>query len=128
MNFGLLEFFEPCNEYQSNTPAEGGGRAMARALTNIEAEAMANSERLLKFAQETTKDLPQSVVSTLCSASEAAHTGAWDQKVATDFWIAFSALCAQIKPVTVDTLDATGQKIQPPKWRFWLRNPRSLAR
>jgi len=100
---------------------------MGRALSPSESEALAKSEGLLRFAAENVKELPEPVVSTICTALDAKQASTWDQKIATDFWCAFNSLCSLIKPVTVDTLSTNLREIPPPKWKFWVRVPEPLS-
>jgi len=100
---------------------------MARALMHNESEALSISGSLLRFAAEHNKDIPQTVVSTICSAVDAQQANTWDQKIATDFWIAFNSLCTLIKPVTVDTLSTNLREIPPPKWKFWIKTPKTRS-
>src|SRR5712691_3112849 len=102
---------------------------MTRMLLTSESEALAKSEGLLRFAAEHIKDLPQGIVSTICTAWDAHQAKVWDQKIATDFWLAFNSLCTLIKPVTVETLSTNLPDIPPPKWKFWSKTPkpRSLS-
>jgi len=100
---------------------------MARAPTPSESEALARSEKLLRFASENIKDLPQTVVSTVCAARDAQQANTWDQKIATDFWLAFNSLCTLIKPVTMDTLSTNLREIPPPRWKFWVKAPEPVS-
>jgi hypothetical protein len=102
---------------------------MARSPMPSESDALVKSGGLLRFAAENTKDLPQTVVSTICAAWDAVQADTWDQKIATDFWLAFNSLCALIKPVTLDTLSTNLREI-PPRWKFGVRpaQPLSLSR
>jgi hypothetical protein len=99
---------------------------MARDLTPSESEALARCGGLLKFAVET-KEVPKSVVSTICAAWEAEKANNWDQQIATDFWLAFNSLCALIKPVTMDTLSTNLREIPVPKWKFWRKAGQAVS-
>jgi hypothetical protein len=100
---------------------------MPRSVLPSESEALAISEILVRFAAEQTKDLSKTTVSTICTALDAQQDNTWDQQIATDFWCAFNSLCTLIKPVTVDSLSTSLRELPPPKWKFWVRNPKPLS-
>jgi uncharacterized membrane protein len=77
---------------------------MSREPTPAEAEALAASSNLVKFAAETVKDIPAETVATIYSALDAATTERWNQEIAAKFWPAYNSLCSLIKPVTVEAL------------------------
>lgn len=91
---------------------------MPRSPQPSEAEALNRSGGLLRFAAENS-ELPETLVSTICAAWEAAQLQQWDEPIATKFWLAFNSLCKLIKPVTMDTLSTNLREIPQPKWRFW---------
>jgi len=101
---------------------------MARPLTQDESEALTKSGILLRFAAENIKDFPQTIVSTINAAQDAKESNTWDQNIATEFWVAFNALCVLIKPVTIDTLSTNQKIIQPPKWKFWQKDAQPISR
>jgi len=92
---------------------------VARVQTASESEALKNCGVLLRFATENIKDVPQATVATISAALDADQANAWDQKVATEFWLAYNSLCSLIKPATVDTITANLREIPSPKWAFW---------
>jgi hypothetical protein len=93
---------------------------MPRDPDSTEAEALVKARILLGFAAEN-KELPQTVVSTICASLDAVHAKSWDQSVATNFWMAFNSLCVLVRPVTMDTLSTNLQVIPQPRWTFWKR-------
>lgn len=103
---------------------------MAREPEPTETEALLRSGGLLKFAAENAKDLPPSIVATICAAWDAVQTKAWDQKTATDSWLAYHSLCSLIKPATVDTVSTNLREIPPPRLKLWFKlgEPASLSR
>jgi hypothetical protein len=60
---------------------------MAREPMRSESEALGSSGGLLRYAAENSKDLPQEIVSTICSAWDAQQANTWEQKIATEFWL-----------------------------------------
>lgn len=97
---------------------------MSRTVLPNEAQALATAEMLLRFAAEHAKELPRPTVATICSALDAQAANNWNEQIATDFWCAFNALCELIRPATVDTLTASFDAIPPPKWAFWITDPK----
>lgn len=100
---------------------------MARNVLPSEAQALATSEMLLRFAAENVPDLPRATVATICHALDAQADGTWDEQTATDFWCAFNALCAVLKPATVDTLSTNLVAVQPPRWLAWAGNAKPVS-
>jgi predicted PurR-regulated permease PerM len=100
---------------------------MSRDPTPIEVEALTRSGALIQFAAEHVKDVPKSLVTTTCAAWDAYEAKKWDAQVATDFWVAFNALCELIKPVTLDTLSTNVRELPPPRWRFWQKDPPKVS-
>jgi hypothetical protein len=90
-------------------------------LQDSEVVALDNSTKLLKFAAESPKDVPPTVIADLLAAWEAAENKAWNPTIATAFWVAYGKLCDLIKPVTMDTL-AMGESRAAPStgWRRYL--------
>lgn len=79
-------------------------------------EALENSQLLLKFAAETSRDLPQDgVVVPLVAAWNARETDVWTPEVSTMFWDAYRELCRTLHPATVDTIEAQ-KPIQRRRW------------
>lgn len=100
---------------------------MARKVLPSEAQALATSEMLLRFAAENVPDLPRATVATICHALDAQADGTWDEQIATDFWCAFNALCAVLKPATVDTLSTNLVAVPPPRWLAWAGNAKPVS-
>ena len=92
---------------------------MSRELDAAEAKALRQSEGLLRFAAENVKELPAKPVATICGALDSAAANKWDQAVAAEFWLAFNALCALIKPVTIESLSTNLDEPRAGGWRFW---------
>ncbi len=85
------------------------------------------AELLLKFAAENIVDLPRPTVSAICVALDANARRAWDDQIATDFWVAFNTLCNLVKPVTVDTLSTNLVAVPPPRWRAWMHGAKPVT-
>lgn len=100
---------------------------MSRTVLPNEAQALATAEMLLRFAAENAKELPRETVATICSALDAQAANAWNEQIATEFWCAFNALCELIRPATVDTLTTNFIAVPPPRWAFWVRNPKPIT-
>ena len=100
---------------------------MPRTVLPNEAQALATAGMLLRFAAEKVKELPRPTVATVCSALDAQAAGTWDDQIATDFWCAFNELCELIKPATVDTLTTNFDVTPPPKWAFWVLDPKPVS-
>ena len=92
---------------------------MSRELEPAEIKALRQSEGLLRFAAENVKELPAKPVATICGAMDSAAAKTWDQAVAAEFWLAFNALCALIKPVTIESLSTNLDEPRVAGWRFW---------
>jgi hypothetical protein len=44
----------------------------------------------------------------------------WSPEISSAFWVAYSALCDLLKPVTIDTIEASRSKIKAHKFHlFW---------
>lgn len=100
---------------------------MTRVLMPNESESLANAERLLRFAAEHIKELPEATVSSISAAIDAQQANTWDQKIATDFWLAFNSLCILIRPVTLETISTSLRDIPVPKWKVWIRTPKPIS-
>jgi hypothetical protein len=71
--------------------------------TDQELEALSQAEVLLRFAAEN-KQVSESIASVIAQSREAAASNKWGPDVGAKFWVAYSSLCALLKPVTWDTL------------------------
>lgn len=96
---------------------------MTRSVLPSEAQALATAEMLLRYAAENVKELPRATVATINTALDAQAGNSWNEQVATDFWCAFNALCALVKPATVDTLSTNLLAVPAPRWRAWAGSP-----
>lgn len=68
---------------------------------------LANVKLLLAHAAESGYQLDAKTVSAIEVAREKYNKGIWTQEIATEFWPAYSLLCATIKPVTADSINAS---------------------
>lgn len=100
---------------------------MTRSVLPSEAQALATSEMLLRFAAENVQALPRDTVATICTALDAQAANSWNEQIATDFWCAFNALCALVKPATVDTLSTNLLAAPAPRWRAWAGNGKPVS-
>jgi hypothetical protein len=87
-------------------------------LQDEEERALNDAALLLKYAAESPKTLPDSVVAPIANAWKAREENAWSPEVSTKFWIAYSALCDLLKPVTLDTISAK-TPIKSRRWVFF---------
>lgn len=100
---------------------------MTRTVLPSEAQALATSEMLLRFAAENVQELPRATVATICTALDAQAGNTWNEQIATDFWCAFNALCALVKPATVDTLSTNLLAAPAPRWRAWAGSAKPVS-
>src|SRR5215467_14515752 len=91
-------------------------RGLQMKLRDEEERALNDAALLLKYAAESPKTLPDSIVTPIANAWKAREENAWSPEVSTKFWIAYSALCDLLKPVTLDTISAK----TPFKSRRWV--------
>jgi hypothetical protein len=68
---------------------------------------LANVELLLAHAAESGYQLDAKTVSAIEVAREKYSKGIWTQEIAAEFWPAYSLLCATIKPVTAESINAS---------------------
>jgi len=87
-------------------------------LRDEEERALNDAAVLLKYAAESPKTLPDSIVAPIANAWKAREENAWSPEVSTKFWIAYSALCDLLKPVTLDTIAAKAP-IKSKRWVFF---------
>ncbi len=100
---------------------------MTRTVLPSEAQALATSEMLLRFAAENVQALPRATVATICTALDAQAAAQWNEQIATDFWCAFNALCTLVKPATVDTLSTNLLAVPAPHWRAWAGSAKPVS-
>jgi hypothetical protein len=90
-------------------------------LQPCEIEALDTAALLMKYAAESQKKLPNSIVLPISTAWEAREAGTWSPQIATDFWTAYSDLCDLIKPVSLDTISTNKPVLTYKRW--WLFGP-----
>jgi hypothetical protein len=81
-----------------------------------EEKALNDASLLIKYAAESPKTLPENIMMPIALAWKAREDNAWSPDVSSRFWIAYSALCDLLKPVTLETISAS----EPTKSRRWL--------
>lgn len=95
--------------------------------TEVESKALACSGALLRFAAENKSGLPSAVVTDIEAAWQAENSSTWDAQTAAKFWVAYDGLCSHLRPVTLDTFEATTAPIR--SWLGWLgHGPTTYAR
>jgi hypothetical protein len=72
----------------------------------------------MKYAAESPKALPDSIVTPIANAWKAREENAWSPEVSSKFWTAYSSLCDLLKPVTLDTI-AAKTPIKARRWVFF---------
>jgi hypothetical protein len=82
--------------------------------TDIEIETLKSSGQLLKFAAENKSGLPAAAVADIEAAWQAQAQSTWSAEIAQKFWVAYDALCSHLRPVTLDTFQATTAPV--PSW------------
>jgi hypothetical protein len=83
-----------------------------------EEQALKDASVLIKYAAESPKALPDSVMVPIATAWKAQEENAWGPDVSSKFWTAYSALCDLLKPVTLETI-AAGQPTKSLRWIFF---------
>ena len=97
-------------------------------ISDSELAALNETGPLLRFAAERVKDLSADLPLAIAEARQAAANDQWSPDISQRFWNAFARLCDLIQPVTMDTIRAAQQKIQPSAWRKRFgAGPRSIA-
>jgi len=81
-----------------------------------EEKALNDASLLIKYAAESPKTLPENIMMPIAFAWKAREDEAWSPDVSSKFWIAYSALCDLLKPVTLETISAS----EPIKSRRWI--------
>jgi len=93
----------------------------------IEVKTLECSGELLRFAAENKAGIPPAVVADIEDAWQAQNKSEWDAQIAAKFWVAYGGLCSHLRPVTLDTFEATTAPIR--SWLGWLgRGPTTYAR
>jgi hypothetical protein len=87
-------------------------------LQDNEDKALNDASLLIKYAAESPKTLPENVMKPIALAWKARAENAWTPEVSSQFWIAYSALCDLIKPVTLETI-AAGRPVKSLRWVFF---------
>ena len=88
-------------------------------LQPSENEALDTAAVLIKYSAESPKDLPNAIVLQIVTAWKAREEKNWSPEISSAFWVAYSALCDLLKPVTIDTIEASRSKIQAHKFIFF---------
>jgi hypothetical protein len=96
-------------------------------LQASEDKALNDASLLIKYAAESPKQLPESIMMPIALAWKAREDNAWSPEVSSRFWTAYSALCDLLKPVTLETISASAP-IKSLRWGLF-GNPieRTLA-
>jgi hypothetical protein len=93
----------------------------------IEVKTLECSGQLLRFAAENKSGLPLAIVADIEAARQAQAKSDWDAQIASKFWIAYDGLCSHLRPVTLETYQATTAPIR--SWLGWLgHGPTTRAR
>jgi hypothetical protein len=69
-------------------------------------QALADAKLLLRYAAEVGLEPKENVVCQIQSAQDANDQGKWTPQISQSFWLAYSALCTAVKPVTAESLRA----------------------
>jgi hypothetical protein len=77
-----------------------------------ENEALNTAAVLIKYAAESPKTLPETIVLPIANAWKAREDKSWNPDISSKFWTGYSALCDLLKPVTLDTIAASTAKHQ----------------
>ena len=88
-------------------------------LQPSENEALDTAAVLIKYSAESPKDLPNAIVLPIVTAWKAREEKNWSPEISSAFWVAYSALCDLLKPVTIDTIEASRPKIKAHKFIFF---------
>jgi hypothetical protein len=88
-------------------------------LQPSENEALDTAAVLIKYFAESPKDLPNAIVLPIVTAWKAREEKNWNPEISSAFWVAYSALCDLLKPVTIDTIEASRPKIKAHKFIFF---------
>ena len=69
-------------------------------------QALADAKLLLRHAAEVGLEPQSNVVCQIQAAEDACDQGNWTPQISQSFWLAYSALCTAVKPVTAESLKA----------------------
>jgi hypothetical protein len=83
-------------------------------------QALADAKLLLRYAAEIGLEPKENVVCQIQSAQDANDQGKWTPQISQSFWLAYSALCTAVKPVTAESLRAGGSLEKTLKWYRWV--------
>jgi hypothetical protein len=87
-------------------------------LQDNEEKALNDASLLIKYAAESPKTVPENITMPIAAAWKARDDNAWTPEVSSKFWIAYSALCDLIKPVTLETI-AASKPVKSLRWVFF---------
>ena len=87
-------------------------------LQPSENEALDTAAVLIKYSAEVQR-IPNAIVLPIVTAWKAREEKNWSPEISSAFWVAYSALCDLLKPVTIDTIEASRSKIQAHKFIFF---------
>jgi hypothetical protein len=85
-------------------------------LQASEEKALNDASLLIKYAAENPKTLPEKITTPIAEAWKAREDDAWSPEVSSKFWIAYSALCDLLRPVTLETISASKPSVKYRKW------------
>jgi hypothetical protein len=83
-----------------------------------EEKALNDAGLLIRYAAESPKALPDSIMMPIALAWKAREENAWSPEVSSKFWTAYSALCDLLKPVTLETI-AAGTPVKSYRFVFF---------
>jgi hypothetical protein len=83
-----------------------------------EEKALNDAGLLVRYAAESPKALPESIMMSIALAWKARDENAWSPDVSSKFWTAYSALCDLLKPVTLETIAASAP-VKSLRWGFF---------
>src|SRR5260370_20687521 len=88
-------------------------------LQTSEETALDDASLLIKYAAESPKTLPEKITTPIADAWKAREDNAWTPDVSSKFWIAYSALCDLLRPVTLETISAGKPSVKYRRWIFF---------
>jgi hypothetical protein len=83
-----------------------------------EVKALSDAGLLIRYAAESPKALPESIIMPIALAWKAQEESAWSPEISAKFWTAYSALCDLLKPVTLETI-AASLPAKSLRWMFF---------
>jgi hypothetical protein len=107
----------PADEVSENDVLKPG-RIFQMKLQASEEKALDDASLLIKYAAESPKTLPEKIMTPIADAWKAREESAWSPDVSSKFWIAYSALCDLLNPVTLETISA-GKPANSRRWVFF---------